>query len=278
MTSVPNTPLNDGTTIPQLGFGVFQVPPDETYKAVSSALQAGYRHIDTAAAYQNEEGVGRAIADSGVAPGDIYVTTKLWNADQGYDATLKAFDASLAKLGLETLDLYLIHWPVPAKDAYVDTYKAFEKLQSDGRVTSIGVSNFTTEHLERLFAETDVKPVLNQIELHPRFSQPELRAFHADHDMRTEAWSPLGGQGGSVLDSDVLTPIAEAYGKSAAQVVLRWHLQLGNVVIPKSATPERIAANLDVLDFELSGDEMASIATMDDGSRVGPDPATANFE
>jgi 2,5-diketo-D-gluconate reductase A len=278
MTSVPNTPLNDGTTIPQLGYGVFQVPEDETYEAVSAALAAGYRHIDTAKAYGNEAGVGRAIADSGIDRDELYVTTKLWNADQGYDSTLAAFDSSLGKLGLEKLDLYLIHWPVPAKDEWVNTWRAFEKLQADGRVTSIGVSNFTVPFLERLLEETTVKPVLNQIELHPRFSQPELRAFHADHDIRTEAWSPLGGQGGSVLDKPELAAIGEAHGKTPAQVVIRWHLQLGNVVIPKSATPSRIEANIDVLDFELTGDEMASIATLDDGSRVGPDPAEANFE
>jgi 2,5-diketo-D-gluconate reductase A len=278
MTSVPNTPLNDGTTIPQLGYGVFQVPEDETYKAVSAALAAGYRHIDTAKAYGNEAGVGKAIADSGIDRGELYVTTKLWNADQGYDSTLTAFDASMGRLGLEKLDLYLIHWPVPAKDEWVNTWKAFEKLQADGRVTSIGVSNFTVPFLERLLEETTVKPVLNQIELHPRFSQSELRAFHADHDIRTQAWSPLGGQGGSVLDKPELAAIGAAHGKTPAQVVIRWHLQLGNVVIPKSATPSRIKANIDVLDFELTGDEMASIATLDDGSRVGPDPAEANFE
>ncbi|UZJ24201.1 aldo/keto reductase [Rhodococcus antarcticus] len=278
MTSVPNTPLNDGTTIPQLGYGVFQVPEDGTYKAVSAALAAGYRHIDTAKAYGNEAGVGKAIADSGIDRGELYVTTKLWNADQGYDSTLTAFDASLGRLGLEKLDLYLIHWPVPAKDEWVNTWKAFEKLQADGRVTSIGVSNFTVPFLERLLEETTVKPVLNQIELHPRFSQSELRAFHADHDIRTQAWSPLGGQGGSVLDKPELAAIGAAHGKTPAQVVIRWHLQLGNVVIPKSATPSRIKANIDVLDFELTGDEMASIATLDDGSRVGPDPAEANFE
>jgi 2,5-diketo-D-gluconate reductase A len=278
MTSVPNTPLNDGTTIPQLGYGVFQVPEDETYKAVSAALAAGYRHIDTAKAYGNEAGVGKAIADSGIDRGELYVTTKLWNADQGYDSTLTAFDASMGRLGLEKLDLYLIHWPVPAKDEWVNTWKAFEKLQADGRVTSIGVSNFTVPFLERLLEETTVKPVLNQIELHPRFSQSELRAFHADHDIRTQAWSPLGGQGGSVLDKPELAAIGAAHGKTPAQVVIRWHLQLGNVVIPKSATPSRIEANIDVLDFELTGDEMASIATLDDGSRVGPDPAEANFE
>ncbi len=274
---VPDTALNDGTTIPQLGYGVFQVPEQETFDAVSAALAAGYRHIDTAKIYGNERGVGRAIAESGIPRDDVYVTTKLWNADHGHDATLRAFDTSLGELGLEQLDLYLIHWPVPAKDEWVSTWRAFEQLQADGRVTSIGVSNFTVPLLQRLLEETDVVPVLNQIELHPRFSQPELRAFHADHDIRTEAWSPLGGQGGSVLDQDTLVAVAQAHGRSPAQTVLRWHLQLGNIVIPKSSTPSRIAENFDVFDFELTGDEMASLATMDDGSRVGPDPARANF-
>jgi len=276
MTSVPDTSLNDGTTIPQLGFGVFQVPADETYKAVSTALQAGYRHIDTAKIYGNEEGVGRAVADSGIPRAELYLTTKLWNADQGYDATLRAFDTSLGKLGLDYLDLYLIHWPVPAKDAYVSSYTAFEKIKSDGRTRSIGVSNFTVATLQRLLAETSVVPVLNQIELHPNLAQAELRAFHADHDIRTQAWSPLAQ--GAVLREEKLTVIADAHGKTTAQVVLRWHLQLGNIVIPKSVTPERIAANIDVFDFELSGDDMATISTLDNGGRTGPDPAEFNNE
>ncbi len=275
--AVPDTALNDGTTIPQLGFGVFQVPQDETYQAVTTALQAGYRHIDTAKAYRNEAGVGRAIANSGIPREQLYVTTKLWNGDQGYESTLRAFDTSLAQLDLDYLDLYLIHWPVPAKDEYVNSYKAFEKIKSDGRVRSIGVSNFTVDHLGRLLGETSVVPVLNQIELHPNFAQSELRAFHADHDIRTQAWSPLG-QGGALLQEATLTEIGTAHGKSAAQVVLRWHLQLGNIVIPKSVTPGRVAANIDVFDFELTGDEMASVATLDSGGRLGPDPAEANFE
>ncbi len=275
--AVPDTALNDGTTIPQLGFGVFQVPQEQTYQAVTTALQAGYRHIDTAKAYRNEAGVGRAIVDSGIPREQLYVTTKLWNGDQGYESTLRAFDTSLAQLDLDYLDLYLIHWPVPAKDEYINSYKAFEKIKSDGRVRSIGVSNFTVDHLGRLLGETSVVPVLNQIELHPNFAQSELRAFHADHDIRTQAWSPLG-QGGALLQEATLTEIGTAHGKSAAQVVLRWHLQLGNIVIPKSVTPERVAANIDVFDFELTGDEMASVATLDNGGRLGPDPAEANFE
>ena len=274
MTPVPNVTLNDGNTIPQIGFGVFQVPEEETYNAVTAALQAGYRSIDTAKAYGNEEGVGKAIADSGIAREELFVTTKLWNDDHGHDEALKAFDASLSKLGLDYLDLYLIHWPVPAQDRYVDTYKAFEQLRSEGRVRSIGVSNFTEAHLQRLLAETSVVPVLNQVELHPNFTQKELRAFHAEHNIVTEAWSPLAQ--GDLLDNAKLGTIAQAHGKTPAQVVLRWHMQLGNVAIPKSVTPERIAANIDVFDFELTGDEMVTIDTLGNGERRGPDPQTFN--
>jgi len=274
MTPVPNVTLNDGNTIPQIGFGVFQVPEEETYNAVIAALQAGYRSIDTAKAYGNEEGVGKAIADSGIAREELFVTTKLWNDDHGHDEALKAFDASLSKLGLDYLDLYLIHWPVPAQDRYVDTYKAFEQLRSEGRVRSIGVSNFTEAHLQRLLEETSVVPVLNQVELHPNFTQKELRAFHAEHNIVTEAWSPLAQ--GDLLDNAKLGTIAQAHGKTPAQVVLRWHMQLGNVAIPKSVTPERIAANIDVFDFELTGDEMVSIDTLGNGERRGPDPETFN--
>jgi len=274
MTPVPNVTLNDGNTIPQIGFGVFQVPEEETYNAVIAALQAGYRSIDTAKAYGNEEGVGKAIADSGIAREELFVTTKLWNDDHGHDEALKAFDASLSKLGLDYLDLYLIHWPVPAQDRYVDTYKAFEQLRSEGRVRSIGVSNFTEAHLQRLLEETSVVPVLNQVELHPNFTQKELRAFHAEHNIVTEAWSPLAQ--GDLLNNAKLGAIAQAHGKTPAQVVLRWHMQLGNVAIPKSVTPERIAANIDVFDFELTGDEMVTIDTLGNGERRGPDPQTFN--
>jgi len=274
MTPVPNVTLNDGNTIPQIGFGVFQVPEEETYNAVTAALQAGYRSIDTAKAYGNEEGVGKAIADSGISREELFVTTKLWNEDHGHDEALKAFDASLSKLGLDYLDLYLIHWPVPAQDRYVDTYKAFEQLRSEGRARSIGVSNFTEAHLQRLLEETSVVPVLNQVELHPNFTQKELRAFHAEHNIVTEAWSPLAQ--GDLLDNAKLGTIAQAHGKTPAQVVLRWHMQLGNVAIPKSVTPERIAANIDVFDFELTGDEMVTIDTLGNGERRGPDPQTFN--
>jgi 2,5-diketo-D-gluconate reductase A len=274
MTPVPNVTLNDGNTIPQLGFGVFQIPAEETYNAVTAALNAGYRSIDTAKMYGNEEAVGKAIAESDVPREDMFVTTKLGNDNHGFDAALKGFDTSLAKLGLDYLDLYLIHWPNPAKDRFVDTYKAFEQIRSEGRVRSIGVSNFTPTHLQRLFDETSVVPVLNQVELHPNFTQKELRAFHAEHDIKTEAWSPLAQ--GDLLKDEQLATIAQAHGKSAAQVVLRWHVQLGNIAIPKSVTPERIAANIDVFDFELTGDEMVTIDNLGNGKRRGPDPDTFN--
>lgn len=268
--------LNNGTVIPQLGFGVWQVPDDQAYTAVRTALESGYRHIDTARLYENETGVGRAVKDSGLAREEVFITTKLWNTDQGRDAALKAFDASLERLGTDYVDLYLIHWPMPARDLYVETYKALEEIYADGRAKAIGVSNFTTETLDRLLGETGVVPAINQIELHPYFNQRVLRRHDADHGIATEAWSPLG-QGGDLLNEPVLARIAEAHGKTAAQVVLRWHLHLGNVVIPKSVTPARIAQNIDVFDFELTDGEMAEIATLDrpDG-RIGLDPETFN--
>lgn len=275
MSQIPSLTLDDGVQIPQLGFGVFQVPPAETAAAVTRALETGYRHIDTAAAYRNEEGVGQAIAAAGLPRDELFVTTKLWNADQGYDSTLAAFDASAQKLGLDVVDLYLIHWPTPARDLYVETWRAFERLKADGRVRSIGVSNFTPAHLRRLFDETGTVPSVNQVELHPHLQQAELRAFHAEHGIATEAWSPLAQ--GAVLDAPVLTAIADAHGKTSAQVVLRWHIQLGNIVIPKSVTPKRIAENLDLFDFELSDAEIASIATLDRAERTGPDPDTMHI-
>jgi diketogulonate reductase-like aldo/keto reductase len=270
MANVPNITLNNGVQIPQLGFGVFQVPADEVEGAVRNAIEAGYRSIDTAAAYGNEEGVGRAIAASGVPRDELFVTTKLWNDDQGYDSTLRAFDESMKRLGLDQLDLYLIHWPVPSRDRYVDTWKAFEKLYADGRIRSIGVSNFQVSHLQRLFNETEVVPAVNQIELHPNLPQEELRKVHATHRIATEAWSPLAQ--GALLKEQAITGLAEKYGKTPAQIVLRWHVQLGNVVIPKSVTPSRIAENIDVFDFELAPDDMAVIAELDNGGRIGPDP------
>ncbi|MEW5660364.1 aldo/keto reductase [Streptomyces cinereoruber] len=267
---IPTVVLNDGTEIPQLGFGVFQVPDDETTTAVTHALEVGYRSMDTAAVYGNEAGVGRALAASGIARDELYVTTKLWNADQGYDATLRAFDDSLAKLGLDHVDLYLIHWPAPARDLYVDTWRAIGTLVADGRVRTAGVSNFKAAHLERLLDSSDLVPAVNQIELHPGLQQRELRELHAVHGIATEAWSPLAQ--GAVLADPVVAGIAARHGKSPAQVVLRWHLQLGNVVIPKSVTPARIRENLDVFDFDLGAEEMAAMAGLDRGLRTGPDP------
>ncbi|TXS05337.1 aldo/keto reductase [Streptomyces sp. col6] len=274
MTSVPHIALNNGVRMPQLGFGVFQVPDDETAAAVGHALEAGYRSIDTAAVYGNERGVGRAIADSGVPREELFVTTKLWNADQGYDQTLAAFDASLARLGLESVDLYLIHWPTPARDLYVETYKALEKILADGRARAIGVSNFQVPHLRRLMDRTGTVPAVNQVELHPGLQQTELRAFHAEHGIATEAWSPLAQ--GAVLEDAAITRIAQANGVTPAQVVLRWHLQTGNIVIPKSVTPARIRQNLDVFGFELTDTDLADIAALDRGLRTGPDPDTLN--
>ncbi|MCC8338684.1 aldo/keto reductase [Streptomyces sp. R1] len=261
--------------MPQLGFGVWQVPDDEAETAVAQALEAGYRSIDTAAIYGNEEGTGKAIAASGLPREDLFVTTKLWNSDQGYDATLRAFDTSLAKLGLEYLDLYLIHWPMPAKDTYVDTYKAFEKLLADGRVRAIGVSNFLPEHLERLTAETSVIPAVNQIELHPHLQQHAAREVHAEQGIATEAWSPLGS-GKGILDIPAIVAIAQKHGRTPAQVVLRWHLQLGNVVIPKSVTPSRIKENIDVFGFALDTEDLAAISALNEDRRLGPDPAHLN--
>jgi len=273
MTTVPDLKMNDGHTIPQLGFGVFQIPQDETEVAVTTALKEGYRLIDTAQGYQNEEGVGAALKASDVARDDVYITTKLANRHQGYDSTMAAFDASMAKLGIDVLDLFLIHWPQPMFDQYVDTWRAFEKLQSDGRIRSIGVSNFEIEHFERLFAETDVVPAVNQVELHPQFPQAELRAFHAEHGILTESWGPIG-QGKGLLENPHVQRVADRKGRTPAQVVLRWHLQLGLVVIPKSVTPSRIAENIAVFDFELDDQDMADIAAVETGERLGPDPKT----
>ncbi|MER7795080.1 aldo/keto reductase [Streptomyces sp. NPDC097640] len=273
--STPTTvTLNNGVEIPQLGFGVFQVPDAETAAAVTTALEAGYRSVDTAAIYGNESGVGKALAGSGIAREDLFITTKLWNADQGYDATLKAFDASLDKLGLDYVDLYLIHWPTPARDLYRESWKAIEKRAADGRIRAAGVSNFQPAHLRRLLEGADLVPVVNQIELHPGLQQNELRALHAELGIATEAWSPLAQ--GAVLGDEPITTIAARHGKSPAQVVLRWHLQLGCIVIPKSVTPARIRENLDVFDFALSDDEMAAINALDRGLRTGPDPDALN--
>ncbi len=272
VSSIPALELRDGVTIPQLGFGVFQVPPAETQAVVEEALEAGYRHIDTAAAYRNEAGVGAAIEASGIDREDVFVTTKLWNDQQGYDSTLHAFELSLGELGMDHVDLYLIHWPVPSADRYLDTWRAFERIHAEGGARSIGVSNFRVEDLERLRAEAETLPSVNQIELHPLLQQAELRAWHAEHGVATEAWSPLAQ--GEVLDNPMIETIAANAGRTPAQVVLRWHLQLGNVVIPKSVTRERIHENVELFDFELSEDDIDAIARLDAGERTGPDPST----
>ncbi|GEL26608.1 putative oxidoreductase [Pseudonocardia sulfidoxydans NBRC 16205] len=274
MTQVPHITLNDGVEIPQLGFGVFLVPPGETKASVAEALRVGYRHVDTARIYDNEREVGEAIAESGVPREELFVTTKVWNADQGRDATLAAFDASLDRLGLDTLDLYLVHWPTPARDRYVDTFQALVELRDSGRVRSVGVSNFQVPHLQRVIDETGVVPSVNQVELHPNLTQEPLRAFHAEHGIATEAWSPLAR--GGLLEDPVVGKIAAAHGRTAAQVILRWHLQLGNVVIPKSVTPSRIAENADVFGFALSDDDVAALSALDSDGRIGPHPDEFN--
>jgi 2,5-diketo-D-gluconate reductase A len=269
---VPRIPLQPGEQIPQLGFGVFQVPPKETEVAVAQALAAGYRHIDTAAAYRNEGAAGEAIHASGIDREQIFLTTKCWNDDQGYERAKRACKVSLERLELSHLDLYLIHWPVPAHDLYVETWKAFIELQQEGLVRSIGVSNFQPEHLERIIRETGVTPAINQVELHPYLQQAGLRREHERLGILTEAWSPLGQ--GLELKDPVIVQIAQAHGKTAAQTIIRWHLQLANVVIPKSVTPARIRENFEVFGFELSEAEMDAIAALDAGRRIGPDPDT----
>jgi 2,5-diketo-D-gluconate reductase A len=269
---VPRVTLRPDVEIPQLGYGVFQVPPKETEEVVARALQVGYRHIDTAAAYRNEGAVGQAIHASGISREEIFVTTKCWNDDHGHDKAKRAFKASLERLELEHIDLYLIHWPVPAHDLYVETWQAFIELQAEGLVRAIGVSNFQPEHLERIVKETGVVPAINQVELHPYFQQVGLRHEHDELGIVTEAWSPLGQ--GLELEDQAIVEIAQAHSKTPAQAIIRWHLQLGNVVIPKSVTPERIEENFDVFDFELTADEMERIRELDEGRRIGPDPDT----
>jgi diketogulonate reductase-like aldo/keto reductase len=271
-TEVPVLTLHDGVEIPQLGFGVFQIPPEETQEKVEEALGVGYRHVDTAAAYRNEAGVGAAIAATGVRREDVFVTTKLWNSEQGYDSTLRAFEQSIERLGTGHVDLYLIHWPLPSKDLFLDTWRAFERIQEEGGARSIGVSNFRVEDLERLDQEAERRPTVNQIELHPRLQQAELRAWHGDHDVATEAWSPLAQ--GELLEDGTIETVAAHHDRTPAQVILRWHLQIGNVVIPKSSSPERIRENFEVFDFELSEDDMAALERLDTGERTGPDPGS----
>ncbi|MET3506398.1 aldo/keto reductase [Halalkalibacter oceani] len=263
--------LNNGLKMPQLGFGVWQVENDGATAAVAKALEVGYRSIDTAMIYKNEAGVGKALKESSIPREELFITTKVWNSDQGYDNTLRAYDESLERLGLDYVDLYLIHWPTPKFDQYVDTYKALEKLYNDGRVKAIGVCNFEIEHLERLLNECDVKPVLNQVECHPYLVQKEIKEFCAKHDIFVEAWSPLE-QGGDVLKDDVITKIAAAHGKTPAQVVLRWHLQNNTIVIPKSVTPSRIEENFNVFDFALTAEEIEQISQLNINRRRGSHP------
>ncbi|HTX45418.1 MAG TPA: aldo/keto reductase [Solirubrobacteraceae bacterium] len=270
--NVPTVRLNDGEEIPQLGFGVFQVPPKDTAEAVTLALQAGYRHVDTAAAYGNEAGVGQAVHAAGLERDEVYITTKCFNDDHGYDQAKRALRASLERLEMQHVDLYLIHWPVPAHDKYVETWQAFIDLQKEGLTRSIGVSNFQSEHLERIIEETGVTPTVNQVELHPRFQQQGLRHEHAERGIATEAWSPLAQ--GQVLDDPVIVEIAEAHGKTPGQVVIRWHLDIGNIVIPKSVTPARIEENFDVFDFQLTAAQLQAIEELDAGERIGPNPDT----
>jgi len=270
--TVPSLTLNDGRTIPQLGFGVFKVDPAETERIVGDALEIGYRHIDTAAIYGNEEGVGRAIASSGIPRDELFITTKLFNEDQGYDSAFRAIDLSLEKLGLETVDLYLIHWPAPSRNLYVESWQALEKIRAQGKATSIGVSNFLVEHLERLEREADTVPAVNQIELHPYHQRPAETAYGHDHGIVTEAWGPLGQGKYPLLELPEIVETAEAVGRTPAQVVLRWHIQQGHVVFPKSNSRERIAENFDLFDFELSHEEQARITALERGGRVGGDP------
>jgi len=269
----PELTLNDGRSMPQLGLGVWRTPAEETAEVVATALAAGYRAVDTAAVYGNEAGVGEGIRASGLPREEVFVTTKLWNESQGYDRALRAFDKSLDRLGLDHVDLYLIHWPCPQQDLFVESWKALVRLREEGRARSIGVSNFRAQDLERIIGETGVTPAVNQIELHPGFSQAALREVHARLGVLTESWSPLGQ--GKLLDEPVLARLAESHGKTSAQIILRWHVQLGLLVIPKSVNPQRIAQNLDVFDFELDDAEMAAIAALDSGDgRIGPDPGS----
>jgi 2,5-diketo-D-gluconate reductase A len=272
----PHIRFQDGNAIPQIGLGVWQTPNDVATPSVRIALEAGYRHVDTAAIYGNEEGVGEGMRTSGVDRKDIFLTTKLWNDAQGYDSTLKAFDESLKRLGTDYVDLYLIHWPSPRRNRYVDSWKALVKLKEEGRARSIGVSNFGADHLERIIGETGVVPVLNQVELHPDFQQRELRRMHDRLDIKTESWSPLGQ--GQLLTNPVIGDIARKRGKTPAQVIISWHLQNGLIVIPKSVTPSRIVENFQVFDFELDDADLKALNGLDSAdARIGPNPATAGF-
>ena len=277
MTTVPALSFHDGATVPQLGYGVWQVEDDVAADVVVQAIEAGYRHIDTAAGYENEGGVGRAVKDAGVPREDLFITTKLANGDQGFDSAKEALETSLAKLDMDYVDLYLIHWASPQRGKYLESWKALIELQKEGKAKSIGVSNFPREQLEEIIAETGVVPVMHQIELHPDFQQRELRDYHADKGILTEAWSPLG-QGGDILKHPVITEIAEAHGADAGQVIIAWHLAIGNVVIPKTVTPERIVSNFAAADLRLTDEQIEKIDGLDraDG-RIGPDPADPGF-
>ncbi|EST31980.1 aldo/keto reductase [Streptomyces niveus] len=274
MSKVPSLTLNNGVDMPQLGFGVWQVPDDEAARAVGTALEAGYRSIDTAAIYGNEEGTGKAIGASGIARDELFVTTKLWNSKQEpwtRDRVLRAFDESLSRLALDHVDLYLIHWPRAVRTDYLTIWRAFEEIAQSGRARAVGVSNFQPAHLRRLLDETSLVPAVNQVELHPQFQQSEVRAINAEHGIVTEAWSPLGS-GKGLLEVPTVLAIARKHERTAAQIVLRWHLQLGNVVIPKSVTPSRIVENFDVFGFELDPEDLAALAALDSGTRLGDDP------
>ncbi|HZB19535.1 MAG TPA: aldo/keto reductase [Blastococcus sp.] len=273
---VPTITLNNGVEIPQLGFGVYQVPPEDTADVVTTALEVGYRHIDTAEMYGNEKGVGEAIARSGIDRGEVFVTSKLNNGFHRRDDALRAFDRSLADLGFDQLDLFLIHWPLPGIDVdFVETWKALEEIYAGGRCRAIGVSNFTQRHLQRLFDETGIRPAVNQIEVHPYLAQDDVRAFGAEHEIVTEAWSPIAQ--GKVLTDPAITSIAERLGRTPAQVVLRWHVQRGDVVFPKSVSRERMQENFALFDFELGAEDMASLTGLDRGERTGPDPDRFNY-
>ena len=274
--SVPTITLNDGHTIPQLGFGVFKVEPDETTRIVTDALSVGYRHIDTAAIYGNEEGVGKALATSGIDRSELFITTKLWNDRQGTQSAFDAFEESLEKLGLDQVDLYLIHWPAPANDKYVESWKALEKIQESGRARSIGVSNFLVPHLDRLLHETSIVPAVDQIELHPAHQQPEVTAFARENGIHIEAWGPLGQGKYPLFNEDVVKNAAETHDKSPAQIVIRWHLQNGNILFPKSNRRERMAENFDVFDFELSRTEFTMISALERAGRVAAHPNEVN--
>ncbi|HWC82175.1 MAG TPA: aldo/keto reductase [Pseudonocardiaceae bacterium] len=270
MVAVPQIILNNGVTIPQFGFGVFQIKPEDTAAAVRTALAAGYRHLDTAQMYGNEAEVGQGITESGVPREEVFVTTKLNNDKHGQDNAIDALTESLRKLGTDYVDLFLIHWPIPRQDKFVETWQGFEKLAKDGRARAIGVSNFQIPHLDKLAEQTGTVPAVNQIELHPALQQAELRAYHQQHGIATEAWSPIAQ--GESLDEPVIKQLAEKHGKSPAQVVLRWHIQLGNIVFPKSATEQRIKDNIDIFGFELSPEDMTAIAGLERNGRRGPNP------